>query len=132
MITIPTRVLAAVQRRVQEGLPVEVCGIIAGPAGQLALANRHIPLRNAAEDPASAFLLDMDEQLAAYADMDLRLEDPVVLYHSHPHGPAKPSPVDIRAAGGGTTRVWLIVSPSQTRAWRFAGSSPVEIGIRAA
>lgn len=143
-LQLPADALAEVVDHCRRAHPREACGIIAGPAGQPALghatATRVIPMANTAPDPSGAFEFDVDEQLAAYAEMDTRGEDPVVLWHSHPAGPATPSAVDVAGAAGGTS-LWLIVSLAGTtqphdfhvadvRCWRIIGGQPAEVEIQ--
>lgn len=132
MLTLPAAVLAAVLQHTATARPAEACGLIAGPARQpdgAVVADRHIPMTNNAPDPATGFVFDPAEQLAAYADMDARSEDPVVLYHSHPRGPATPSPRDV--AGAASAILWLIVDRAgHVRCWRIADGMATEVDIQ--
>lgn len=141
MLTLPADALAAVLQHARAEYPNEACGIIAGPAQQAngdAIADRHVPMANTAASPHDWFAFDVTAQLRAYAEMDSRGEDPVVLYHSHPRGPATPSPTDIAMAAGGTC-LWLIASlggstsdPRVTgiRAWQIVEGQATEVEIR--
>lgn len=136
MLRLSADLLRQVVDRCRVHHPHEACGILAGPAGQPpgeVVAGRHIPLANVAEEPGQAFALDPTEQLSTYAEMDVRGEDPVVLYHSHPQGDAAPSPRDV-AAGAGGACIWLIVSlrrpEPEVRAWRIVDGRPLEEHIR--
>lgn len=135
---LPADALARVMGHAKLAQPAEACGIIAGPAGQPtdgdATADRVIPIANTALDPAAGFVFGADGQLAAYADMDAHGEDPVVLYHSHPRGPAIPSQRDLAGAAGGTC-LWLIVAmaagePVDVRVWRIRDGAAVEEPLR--
>lgn len=131
-LTLPVGVLAEVVGHAQADYPIEACGLIAGPAGQVETATRIIPLRNASPEPDREFTFDPDEQLGAYQVMDALGEDPVVVYHSHPTGPAVPSATDRAHASAGS--VWLIVSLTNpadpvARAWRVRGGVCDEIGL---
>lgn len=113
------------------GLPDEACGILAGPPG--GAPTRHVPMANA--DPApNRFAFDAAEQLAVWADLDERGEDPHVIYHSHPRGLPDPSPQDIAWAAD-PEPLYLIVSlrtgQPHVKAWRIVGGrateEPIEI-----
>ncbi|OYX08196.1 MAG: hypothetical protein B7Z08_10465 [Sphingomonadales bacterium 32-68-7] len=51
-------------------------------------------------------------------------------YHSHPSGPARPSPTD-RAEASGDGSVWAIVSASDVTFWRddAAGFTPLSYAV---
>jgi len=85
--------------------PHEVCGLIAGREGALRL----IRCRNAHPTPVSRYLIDAREQLAAFRDMDVRGEELVAIYHSHPVSQPYPSPTD-RAEAYYPDAVYLLVS----------------------
>lgn len=115
----------------REAMPNEACGILAGPPGGDPV--RLIPLRNTSPSP-HRYTVDPVEQLAAYRDMDDRGEDPLVIWHSHPHDLPRPSPTDIRAARD-PQALYLIVSlllgARQMQCWRIVGGQvteePVEV-----
>jgi proteasome lid subunit RPN8/RPN11 len=48
-------------------------------------------------------------------------------YHSHPNGPAEPSPRDLAAAEPG--RLWLIIGGGAARMWRAGDGAFHEIPI---
>lgn len=134
MLCLPADLATEIIARCDAAYPQEGCGILAGPAHQPPddlHATRHIPLSNVADEPEQSFALDPADQLAAYAEMDQRGEDPVAVYHSHPHGDARPSAIDL-AASDGTGCLWLIVSMRnlELRAWRITGGQAHEEGIR--
>jgi len=138
MLLLPADALAAVIAHCQIDYPNEACGIIAGPAGQpgtgTVAADRVIPIINISPDPQVGFRFFPPEQRAAYAAMDAAGEDPVVIYHSHPAGPAIPSPTDVDAAvTAGQTLRWLIVSLAVdvvVQCWRYEDGQAVEDELR--
>ncbi len=74
--------------------PQEACGLIAGRSD---LVMKVYPLTNAIHSPFR-FRLDPREQLQAFFDIEARGWQLLAIYHSHPNGPATPSPIDIREA----------------------------------
>jgi proteasome lid subunit RPN8/RPN11 len=82
----------------RQGAPDEVCGILALSDDRVTRVYRG---RNVAEDPAVRYQLEPDEQfrllqeLGALGEADDR---PFGIYHSHPAGPAFPSPTDVMMA----------------------------------
>ena len=74
--------------------PNECCGIVAGNNQ----TGAHIyPITNSAKSPYR-YLMDPQEQLNAMLDADRNGWDLLAFYHSHTHGPAYPSQVDVRMA----------------------------------
>lgn len=132
MLRLSADLLAAVVYHATLAHPAEACGLLTGPAGQTEVATRQVPIRNTALDPKAEFVFDVDDQLAAYADMDARGEDPVVVYHSHPRGPAVLSGRD-QAHAAHTSAVWLVVAtstrPPQVQAWRMQDGAPVKVKV---
>lgn len=56
------------------------------------------PLPNIAPEPESTYLADPGHLLRALRAMEAGGLTLVALYHSHPRGPASPSPTDLRLA----------------------------------
>jgi len=75
--------------------PDECCGILIGLGDRVDEAWR---ARNIAERPATRFLIDPADHLAALKDARRRRLDVVGFYHSHPRSPAEPSPTDLADA----------------------------------
>ena len=70
---------------------LEMCGLLAGRAG---VVDRVWPVPNALQSPA-AYRMDGPEFAAAMIGCDF---EPLGIFHSHPAGPAVPSPTDIAEA----------------------------------
>ncbi len=85
--------------------PREGCGLLGGVAGR---ACRHIPVTNVARR-ADRFRMAPDEQVAALYALEAAGEQLLGIYHSHPHGPAWPSPRD-RADAAFPDVAYLVVS----------------------
>ena len=85
---------AAIIAHARRDAPRECCGLLAGQGRKIELA---IPLRNVDKRPRVRFTIDPAEHIAvrrALRTLAPKLQI-VGVYHSHPHGPAKPSPSDI-------------------------------------
>jgi [CysO sulfur-carrier protein]-S-L-cysteine hydrolase len=76
--------------------PDEACGVVAGPAGS-DRPERFVPMLNAERSP-TFYRFDSMEQLKVWREMDVRDEEPVVIYHSHTATEARPSRTDIDLA----------------------------------
>ncbi|MEH3106100.1 MAG: M67 family metallopeptidase [Sphingomonas fennica] len=114
--------LAAAARRPDE----EICGLLIGEGGDI---RRALPAANVSPRPADSFEIDPAVLIAA-----LRAEragGPAVLgcYHSHPRGPAIPSPRDLAAAEPG--RLWLILAGDVARLWRRHAEDFTEVAFHA-
>ena len=74
--------------------PNECCGILAGKDEAVCRSYR---IANTARSPYR-YMMDPQEQLNAMLDSERNEWDFLALYHSHTHGPAYPSPTDVRLA----------------------------------
>ena len=77
-----------------EDVPNECCGIIAGKDGAATKLYRAI---NAEASPFR-YSVDPKDLLRIYRDLDSNGWDVFVIYHSHTHTEAYPSPTDVRLA----------------------------------
>lgn len=75
--------------------PREACGLIAGSGNR---AEKVYRLTNVAKDPLTRYLVDPEEQLAAFRSMRRAGQRLVAIYHSHPRTAAYPSETDIQKA----------------------------------
>ena len=76
--------------------PQEGCGLIAGVRPSL-IGVRLIPMTNIAQS-AVEFEMDPAELIRTLRDLRGAGEELVAIYHSHPHGPARPSNMDVQQA----------------------------------
>ncbi len=83
----------------RQGLPNEACGLLVGPtyAGDGGAPTRYVPLRNAAESPYR-YVIDPQEQLKVWLELEDAGEVPWGIVHSHVASPAVPSVTDIGLA----------------------------------
>ncbi len=76
--------------------PLEMCGLIAGAAGD-ADAVRFHPCRNDAES-AKVYTVNPKDHLRAEMDADDHDQEIIGVVHSHTHSEPYPSPTDVRQA----------------------------------
>jgi len=74
--------------------PLEACGLLGGRNGVTQVV---IPVHNAACSPVR-FRMEPLEQLRAFEQVESAGLEVLAIFHSHPHGPAVPSPTDIAEA----------------------------------
>jgi proteasome lid subunit RPN8/RPN11 len=88
-------VLADIATHALADAPNECCGLLVGSETRI---DRAVRARNAHERPAVRFLVDPRDHFAALRAA--RQTGAVVCgaYHSHPRGPASPSPTDLAEA----------------------------------
>ena len=78
----------------QEIYPFEACGFLGGRDGRATVVTI---VENAINSPV-AYEMEPLQQLEAMLDMENNGLDLMAAYHSHPHGPSKPSPTDLAQA----------------------------------
>ncbi len=86
-------ILDAVIDHAKECYPNEGCGLLVGRGS----AERFIAITNIAPRP-SEFEMDPAQLIGALRNFRTTGEDLIAIYHSHPHGPAQPSKLDIERA----------------------------------
>jgi proteasome lid subunit RPN8/RPN11 len=96
MLVIDEGIYKEIVRHCDETHPREACGMVA--VWRDGVRMRHVPMRNASQDPWNAFEFDPHEQLEEWGKMDLNDEVPLVFYHSHTYDTPEPSDTDKRAA----------------------------------
>lgn len=93
-LKVPQAVFRAMVAHVTAVSPEEGCGFLAGTGTAV---SRHFPVENKLHSP-TVYQMAPDQQLQAMLaaeDAGLTL---LAIYHSHPTGPATPSPTDIAQA----------------------------------
>ena len=96
MLTIDRPTYDAIVAHARRDHPDEACGIVAGPIGSNR-PERFVPMVNAARSP-TFYEFDSQDLLALYRELDVRDEEPVVVYHSHTATEAYPSRTDVAYA----------------------------------
>ncbi|WP_338807055.1 M67 family metallopeptidase [Pseudomonas chlororaphis] len=107
MLTLPQSMLESIEVQAREAHPMECCGIIAGPEGTRE-PTRLIPMYNAAQS-RDFFEFAPLEQLRVWREMEMRREEPLVIYHSHTCSRPYPSRTDIEYAAAHPEALHLIV-----------------------
>lgn len=126
MVRVPAPVHADVLEHAREGHPHEVCGILAGDAGEPRVVEESFRVENVHENPRTEYLIDPDEQLEVILHVEDELGlDIVGFYHSHPTGAAELSETDRRRASWPGAVYMLVWWPGQekegTGAWTWQG-----------
>lgn len=129
----------------EAGYPNEVCGVLAGRDERTDSSDdrtdpsedRHVTavhaVPNVADHPRTEYRMAPEEQLAAIDAVEDAGRDLVGFYHSHPAGPAGPSPTDeARATWPGY--VYAIVSlegeDPELGAWEWTGEAFEELDVQ--
>lgn len=98
-LLLPAALIAALWGHAEREAPRECVGVIGGTQdGPTRRATALYPLLNIAARAHSEYLADPGHLLRALKAMDAEHLDLIALYHSHPTGPAWPSPTDARLA----------------------------------
>jgi proteasome lid subunit RPN8/RPN11 len=112
-------------------LPNEGCGLLIAdrPAGDGGVARRFIGMRNAAASPYR-YLMDPQEQLRVFLEIDDRDELVWAIVHSHVASPPRPSPTDVGLAFD-PEALYLVcsfaVEPPELRAWTIVSGAVNEV-----
>jgi proteasome lid subunit RPN8/RPN11 len=100
----------------------EICGLLFGAPDAIDHAE---PCANVAADPTRTFEIDPAALIAAHKAMRGGGPALVGCYHSHPDGPAIPSPRDAAAAAPDGW-LWLIAAGRDVTAWRAVAAGRIE------
>jgi proteasome lid subunit RPN8/RPN11 len=94
--------------------PLECCGLLLGREGAIEEAR---PARNIHAAPHTHFEIDPQALVDAHRAARAGGAELMGYYHSHPAGPAAPSPTD-QALATGDGRVWAIIAGDAVTFWR--------------
>ncbi len=119
----------ALIKHAEEESPNECCGLLAGRTGRVERIYRGTNI----DHSPYTYLMDPQEQLAAFKEMDVAGLDLIGIYHSHTHTPAYPSKTDVAKAFY-PDALYVIVSLARRdvpdiRAFRVADGQIVEEGV---
>lgn len=97
--SISAELIQAVIDAARAGVPNEACGLLVSNAfaADGGTPMRYVPLRNAAESPYR-YLIDPQEQLRVWLELEDADEVPWGIVHSHVASPAVPSATDVGLA----------------------------------
>ena len=93
-LTIPSAIAARMVEQARAGMPLEVCGILAGSEDRVA---SHYEMTNS-DRSALHYTMVPEEQFKVIKRIRAAGEEMLAIYHSHPATPARPSAEDIRLA----------------------------------
>jgi len=90
--------------------PEECCGLLVGTLEPAPCVLRLVPAANAHPEPRHFFEIDPKTQFETLRALRQSGETLIGHYHSHPAGPARPSPRDL-AAVTDAELAWLVIDP---------------------
>jgi proteasome lid subunit RPN8/RPN11 len=89
-LEIPEELLKRIIEHARQEYPLESCGILAGKDGRI---TNFYPMVNT-EKSLSSYLMEPEEQLRVFLEMERRGLELSAIYHSHPYTAAFPSQRD--------------------------------------
>ncbi|PIU91761.1 MAG: hypothetical protein COS63_00500 [Anaerolineae bacterium CG06_land_8_20_14_3_00_57_67] len=124
----------AMRRHVARRAPLEACGLLGGKNDQVEIT---LGVRNADRSPLR-FRMEARAQWRAFRQIEDRGLELVGIYHSHPNGPAYPSPTDVAEAMYPVVQVvwWLeegakhSLSKWQARGFWIEGGRVSEVALQ--
>jgi proteasome lid subunit RPN8/RPN11 len=108
--------LEEIVAHVKRAQPEEACGLLGGPPGQV---QRVYLVENIDHSPVS-YQMDPTGQVRAMEEIEGAGWEIVGIFHSHPAGPAVPSPTDVAQAFY-PEAVYLILAPDGPESWGVRG-----------
>ncbi|MCA9937402.1 MAG: Mov34/MPN/PAD-1 family protein [Anaerolineales bacterium] len=126
-LRICAEVFAEMMAHVAAAMPAEACGFLSGREG---VACRHFPIPNVSPNP-HCFRMEPQAQIDALYAIAAAAEEPLAIYHSHPHGPAALSPTDLAQLPAGDILHVIIAWPQAAQpqvrvfAWRHMNVTEV-------
>ena len=127
--TLPAAVKRAIVSHARKDAPRECCGFLVGRGTRVMFA---LPVRNCDPKPTTGFQIDPAEHIAVRRV--LRQMSPGVeiigVYHSHPNGPATPSPRDIAESHYPDWIFAIVGAKGRTvRAYRIANHAVAPVAL---
>lgn len=127
MLCISKDLLASTWRHLRAEFPGEGVGLWAGCWG---LVTQVHPLPNVHPKPHQSYEADPVELLRTLQGLEAAGLELLAIYHSHPTGPARPSPSDTSKAYWRVPYVIFALESSEVRAYRLPEGEEVGIEIR--
>jgi [CysO sulfur-carrier protein]-S-L-cysteine hydrolase len=125
VLTVPRPLFAEMVAHVLSNPALEMCGLLAGRAG---VVDRVWPVPNARQSPVE-YCMAGPEFAAAMVGCGF---EPLGIFHSHPAGPAGPSPIDIAEAAYPDC-IYVVISlqttPAGVRAFAIVDGQAAEVEI---
>ncbi len=135
-LILPADLRARLRAAAEAAYPRECCGLLVGRE----VADARIAVRRVIESPnvadprrADRFEVDPRVRLAVMRETEGGPDRLIGHYHSHPDGPAKPSPTDQEMAFE-PDLIWLIIAVAGGRAgdvrgWRLNGTAALPVAV---
>ena len=133
-VSISAELLQALIDAARDGVPNEACGLLVASsyAADGGLPTRYVPMRNAAESPYR-YMIDPEEQLKIWLELEDNDEVPWGIVHSHVASPAVPSATDVGLAffPDSLYLVCSLADPDRptVRAWSIVDGSVTELPL---
>ena len=93
-LEIPEDLMNRIIQHARQEYPLEGCGILAGKKGRI---SRFYPMGNT-EKSSSRYLMEPEEQVRVFQEIEKEGLELSAIYHSHPHSQAFPSQRDVDLA----------------------------------
>jgi proteasome lid subunit RPN8/RPN11 len=135
-VAISADLLQAVIDAARAGAPNEACGLLVASsyAADGRSPTRYVAIRNAAESPYR-YMIDPEEQLKVWLELEDNDEVPWAIVHSHVASPAVPSATDVGLAffPDSLYLVCSLADPERptVRAWSIVDGTVTEIPLSA-
>ncbi len=132
-VSISADLVQAVVDAARQAVPNEACGLLVGRAHAAdgGTPERYVPLINAAESPYR-YLIDPQEQLRVWLELEDAGEVPWAIVHSHVASPAVPSATDVGLAffPDSLYVICSLAAEAPTiRAWSIVGGTVTEVQL---
>ena len=116
-LLIAAELIEAMLQAARDAAPEECCGLLVGTSGRV---TRLVSARNVHDTPHRFFTVDPAAQFALLRELRERGGEEELLghYHSHPSGPAEPSPRDLAEAND-SALFWLVIDPVKNEIGAF-------------
>ena len=126
VVRIPASAITAILTHAARDVPNEACGLLVGTGHTV---GRVVSTANG-DASATRYAIPAEAHFAAIRDARRDGLDVVGAYHSHPRGPAVPSPTDAAAAFAGFVFVIAGLAPEpHVRAWHLVDGNFVELRL---
>lgn len=126
MIVLSGDVRGSIVDHAREGAPLEVCGVLGGTHGEdESRVERAYRTPNVALSPRATYEIDPEALFETIETLQAAGRDVAGFYHSHPHGPRRPSPTD-EAQATWEGHSYVIVEPGEDPflgSWRWTGET---------
>ena len=124
-LRLPDQIRQAILGHASNCAPDECCGLLASDSdGAVRFA---YPLTNVNPSPVT-YTIDPDEHFGALGHAETMGWKIIGVFHSHPHGPAEPSLMDVQGALD-PEWVYLIAGEDEVRGFRIRKRNISEIGL---